>query len=129
MSEESERMIMLLQELALLDRAEAICPLADLQKRENAGKKSIRKSSNSPPKKPRPPRRRNFRPNRVRGGSWIDAGQMAKALLLLAALDENRFDLPHVVEIVSGEHADDVLNRFLSALGMHAVVFPLVGRQ
>ena len=32
-----------------------------------------------------------------------------------------------VVDIMSGDHADDVLDGFLAALGMLAVVFPLIG--
>jgi len=32
-----------------------------------------------------------------------------------------------MVDIVSGDHADDVLDGFLTALGMLAVVLPLIG--
>jgi hypothetical protein len=34
-----------------------------------------------------------------------------------------------VIDIVPRGHADNVLNRFLSTLGMHPVVFLLLGRQ
>ena len=38
-------------------------------------------------------------------------------------------DLLQVVDVVSGKHAHDMLNRFLAALGVYSVVFPLLRRQ
>jgi len=37
--------------------------------------------------------------------------------------------LLEVIEVVASEHADDVFDGFLAALGMHAVVFPLFRRE
>ena len=34
-----------------------------------------------------------------------------------------------VIDIMSGDHADDVLDGFLAALGMLAIVLPLIGRK
>jgi hypothetical protein len=42
---------------------------------------------------------------------------------------QDPLDLLPMVYIVPGHHADHMLNRFLSALGMDAVVFPLLGCQ
>ncbi len=42
---------------------------------------------------------------------------------------QDALDLVDVVDIVSGDHADDVLDGFLAALGMLAVVLPLIGRK
>jgi hypothetical protein len=42
---------------------------------------------------------------------------------------QDPLDLLEVVDIVPRSHADYKLNRFLSALGMHPVVFPLLGCQ
>ena len=41
----------------------------------------------------------------------------------------NAFDLPRVIEVVAGEHARYLLDRFLPALGMDAVVLPLLGLE
>ena len=38
-------------------------------------------------------------------------------------------DLANVVDIVSGDHADYMLDGFLAALGMLAVLLPLIGGQ
>ena len=40
---------------------------------------------------------------------------------------QDTLDLADMVDIVSGDHADDVLDGFLAALGMLAVVLPLIG--
>jgi len=40
---------------------------------------------------------------------------------------QDLLDLADVVDIVSGDHADYMLDRFLAALGMLAVVLPLIG--
>jgi len=57
---------------------------------------------------------------------------------MIASLDENvgrilakldALDLADMVDIVAGYHADDVLDGFLAALGMLAVVLPLLGRK
>ena len=39
-------------------------------------------------------------------------------------LAQVHLDLSRVIEIVAGEHANDVLDSLLAALGVHAVVFP-----
>src|SRR5882757_8998246 len=44
-------------------------------------------------------------------------------------LPENALDLSNVIDVMSRKHAGDVLNRFLSALRMHPVVFPLFRLQ
>jgi hypothetical protein len=41
---------------------------------------------------------------------------------------QNPLDLLQVIEIVAGKHADDVFDRLLSALGVHPIMFPLIGR-
>src|SRR5258708_29357875 len=40
---------------------------------------------------------------------------------------QDALDLVDVVDIMSGYHADDVLDGFLTALGMLAVLLPLIG--
>ena len=42
---------------------------------------------------------------------------------------QDALDLPKMVEIVSGYHADHVLDGFLAAFGMLAVVLPLIRRK
>src|SRR5208283_3842028 len=42
---------------------------------------------------------------------------------------QDALDLFDVVDIVSGHHADDVLDGFLAAFGMLTVELPLVGRE
>jgi hypothetical protein len=49
--------------------------------------------------------------------------------LLGRTCHQNALDLLQVIEVVAGEHANDVLDRFLAALGMHAVMLPLFGRE
>lgn len=47
----------------------------------------------------------------------------------LLSWGENSFDLLNVVEVVAGDHADNVLDTFLATLGMHAKVLPLIGSE
>ena len=42
---------------------------------------------------------------------------------------QDALDLLQVVDIVSGEHQNDTLNRFLTTLGVHAKMFPLLWRE
>jgi hypothetical protein len=40
---------------------------------------------------------------------------------------EDAFDLVDVIDIVSGDHADNMLDGFLATLGMLAILLPLIG--
>jgi hypothetical protein len=42
---------------------------------------------------------------------------------------EKTFDLLKVVEVVAGQQAREVLDGFLAAFGVHAVLLPLLGRE
>jgi len=42
---------------------------------------------------------------------------------------EELLELFDVVEVVAGHHADEMLDGFLAALGVHAEVLPLLGRE
>src|SRR5262245_46439877 len=58
----------------------------------------------------------------------IDTGPSQVAKSALTCRDcEDPFDLPEVIEVVAGEHPHDLLDSFLPALGVHAVVHPLLG--
>src|ERR1700693_6128905 len=48
---------------------------------------------------------------------------------LAPLLPEDAFDLAQVVDVVAGEHVRDVLDGFLAALGVHSILFPLLGGQ
>src|SRR5208282_6047781 len=42
---------------------------------------------------------------------------------------QNAFDLPKMVDVVSGDHADDELDGFLPAFRVLAILLPLLGRK
>src|SRR5207253_1308604 len=42
---------------------------------------------------------------------------------------EDFLDLSHVIEVMAGRELGDSLNQFLTALGMHAMIFPLRRRK
>ena len=44
-------------------------------------------------------------------------------------LGKDFLDLSHVIEVMAGRELGDSLNRFLAALGMHAMIFPLPRRE
>lgn len=49
------------------------------------------------------------------------------APLVSFSWSQNALDLAHVVDVVAGDHADYVFDRFLAALGVLAEVLPLIG--
>jgi hypothetical protein len=63
----------------------------------------------------------------IRHGSTWSRTQRYRFICRL--FTEYSLDLLQVVEIVAGEHADSVFNGFVPALGVHAVMFPLLGSQ
>src|SRR5690242_8705670 len=52
--------------------------------------------------------------------------RMAVFMVLFALLRQNAFDLPHVIDVVPGEHSHDRLHGLLAPLGVHAVMLPLL---
>lgn len=42
---------------------------------------------------------------------------------------EDALNLPNVIEVVAGEHPDDVLHRLFATLGMDSMVLPLFRRD
>jgi len=42
---------------------------------------------------------------------------------------EDALDLPNVIDVVAGEHPNDVLDRLFAAFGMNSMVLPLFWRE
>src|ERR1700722_9542878 len=51
------------------------------------------------------------------------------ALLFVRRRLEDAFDLLEVIDVVARHHVQDALDGFFAALGVHAVMFPLLGLQ
>ena len=50
-------------------------------------------------------------------------------LRLLFGFSQNALNLPQVIEVVSGDHADNGFDGFRASLSVYAVVLPLFGRE